>query len=71
LTVHRLYQDKFDRIKAIGAIKHDLDDSQVLAVTHYNPENILKRMNFSIVEEQQDTTSNRPDEANAPSGPVD
>ncbi len=72
LTVHRLYQDKFDKIKAIDAIRDDFTDSQVLAVVHYNPENILKRMNFSIIKEQQDTTSNRPpDEADAPSGPVD
>jgi hypothetical protein len=68
LTVHRLYQNMFDRIKAISSIRNELMDSQVLAATYYNPENILKRMNFE--KEQQDTTSNRPDEANAPSGPV-
>jgi hypothetical protein len=71
LTIHRLYQNDFDRVKAMGAIRDDFTDSQVLAVTHYNPGNILKRMNLSIVKERQDTTSNRPDEANAPSDPLD
>jgi hypothetical protein len=71
MTIHRLYQDRFDRVKAMGAVRDDYADSQVLAVTQYNPENILKRMNFNIIKEQQDTTSSRPDEANTPSDPVE
>jgi hypothetical protein len=71
MTIHRLYQDRFDRVKAISAVRDDYADSQVLAVTQYNPENILKRMNFNIIKEQQDTTSSRPDEANTPTDPVE
>jgi hypothetical protein len=47
ITVHRLNKDQSDKIL------EEFQDAQVLAVVHYNPENIAKRMNFSIIKEQK------------------
>ncbi len=55
ITIHRLYEEQFDRIKALSAIEWEYRDAQSLAAVHYNPENIVSRMNFSVIKEQQDT----------------
>jgi hypothetical protein len=69
LVIHRLFQGQFDRQKAREMVRDDFTDGQVLAMTHYNPENILKRMNFTIVQEQQEKTAS--EEPNKPAPPVD
>jgi hypothetical protein len=69
LTVHLLYQDQFDQVKVISIMRDNLDDSQVLAAVHYNPENILKRTNFKLIRSQQKTAS--PVEPNKPNAPAD
>ncbi len=55
MTVDRLYQEEFDKLKAASAIRPDFIDSQAFATVHYSPENIVKRMNFSTIKQQQDT----------------
>jgi len=71
LTIHQLYQEQFDEVKAGTIISNEFVGSQELAAAHYNPENILKRMNFSLIKEQGDTTGQGDaNEPNAPSGPV-
>ncbi|MBN1393255.1 MAG: hypothetical protein JW947_10700 [Sedimentisphaerales bacterium] len=62
ISVKRLEQDQYDRIKAIQNYKEDFVQSQSLAPVHFNPDNILKRMKFKIVEEQT-----VPQDANKPS----
>ena len=73
LTIHRLYQDQFDKIKASDVMRGVFAEAQVLAATQYGPENILKRMKFELVREQGEAA--RPgapvQEANSPSGPAD
>ena len=64
LTIHRLYQEVFDRVKTVTAVRNDQTDAQAMAVVHYNPKNVLKRMNFSMVREQRGET--RENDANAP-----
>ncbi len=49
LNIERLYRRDYDRIRAQLAYAEDFRRSQVLAAVHYNPENILKRMNFRLV----------------------
>jgi hypothetical protein len=67
LTIHRLYKEQFDRIKAAAIVRDDFASSQALAAAHYSPQNILKRMNFSLAKEPKETTpSGSADEANAP-----
>jgi len=50
LSVKRISQDEYERAKALEAYKEDIVQSQSLAALHFNPENILKRMNFRWAE---------------------
>jgi hypothetical protein len=62
ISVKRLEQEQYDKIKAIQAYKEDFIQSQSLAPVHFNPENILKRMRFRMVKEDKE-----PADVNAPS----
>ncbi|MGD1043447.1 MAG: hypothetical protein ABR913_10370 [Sedimentisphaerales bacterium] len=54
MTIHRLYQEGFDMTKAAEVVRDEFVDSQALAVIHYNPKNIVKRMKFVEIQERQD-----------------
>ncbi|MGA2324563.1 MAG: hypothetical protein ABSG22_12045 [Sedimentisphaerales bacterium] len=54
MTIHRLYQEEFDMAKAAEVVRDEFVDSQALAVIHYNPKNIVKRMKFVEIQERQD-----------------
>ncbi|MGA2172570.1 MAG: hypothetical protein ABSG82_06095 [Sedimentisphaerales bacterium] len=64
LTVHQFYRDWFDKVKARTIFSGGFADSQALVAVHYNPENILKRMNFILVKEQPAAT--KPGDTNEP-----
>jgi hypothetical protein len=61
-SVKRLEQDQYDRIKAVTDYKEDFIESQSLAPVYFNPDNILKRMKFKLVEKEK-----APVDANTPS----
>jgi hypothetical protein len=61
ISVKRIYQDEYDEIKTMQAYKEEVVQSQSLAAVHFNPENILKRMDFRWDEENEQAT-----DANAP-----
>jgi hypothetical protein len=61
ISVKRLYQEDFDKSKATRLFREDYIQSQSLAVIHFNPENILKRMNFMAAGAKEQTA-----DANAP-----
>lgn len=63
ISVKRLDQEQYDKIKALQDYKEDFIQSQSLAPVHFNPENILKRMNFRQVKEGKE-----PADTNTPSG---
>jgi hypothetical protein len=54
MTIHRLYQEGFDMAKAAEVVRDEFIDSQALALVHYNPKNIAKRMKFVEIQERQD-----------------
>ncbi|MFA5252652.1 MAG: hypothetical protein WC454_08735, partial [Phycisphaerae bacterium] len=64
LSVKRLDQEQYDRVKALHDYKEDFIQSQSLAPVHFNPDNILKRMKFKLVEEDKGLA-----DSNAPSEP--
>jgi hypothetical protein len=66
LSLKRLYQDEYERIRPEHIFVKDLTQSQTLAVIHYNPKNILKRMKFRLAKEESE-----PVDANEPTGPED
>jgi len=49
LNIKRLYRQEYDKLRPQLAYAEDFRQSQALAATHYNPENILERMNFRPV----------------------
>ncbi|MHC4388298.1 MAG: hypothetical protein ACYSX1_06800 [Planctomycetota bacterium] len=63
LTVRRLNRDDYKKIKPLQLYRQELTHSQTLAAVHFNPENILKRMNFIPVKEEE------PEDANTPAEP--
>ncbi len=62
ISIKRLEQEQYDKIKAMQLYKEDFVQSQSLAPVHFNPENILKRTNFRLVEEDKE-----PADTNTPS----
>ncbi|MGA1979179.1 MAG: hypothetical protein ABSG99_01245 [Sedimentisphaerales bacterium] len=54
ISVKRLDQEQYDKIKALYNYKEDFIQSQSLAPVHFNPENILKRMRFRQVEKDRE-----------------
>ena len=47
ISVKRVEQTEFERMKAIHVYREDHIQSQSMAAVHFSPENILKRLNFS------------------------
>ncbi len=56
-TIHRLYQEVFDVTKASEVVRDEYADSQALAVSHYSPKNIVTRMKYVQIKEQQDVNA--------------
>jgi hypothetical protein len=67
-TVHQLYQEQYERVKARVVLTNGFADAQGLAAVHYNPGNILKRVKFILVKERQEIPGADANEANVPSG---
>jgi len=64
ISVKQLTQDEYEKIKGWQVYKADIVQSQSMAAVHFNPENILKRMNFRWVREQKKTSdANTPAES--------
>jgi len=56
ISVKRLEQQEYEKIKARQLFTEDYIQSQSLAPVHFNPENILKRMNFRLAGKDQKQT---------------
>jgi len=68
VSVKRLFKEDFDKMKATRLFREDYIQSQSLAVIHFNPENILKRMNFKPARsEEEPVDANTPAESEAAS----
>ena len=52
VSVTRLLQESYEKNKSAQIYKNDIMQSQSLAVVHFKPENILKRMNYKPLLEQ-------------------
>jgi len=58
LSLNRMDTRKYEQSKAGYAYKTELIESQSLAAVHFNPKNILSRMNFQWVEQDEFSDSN-------------
>ena len=61
VSIKRLNQEQYETIKAMRVYREDFVQSQSLAPVHFNPENILKRMNFRLARQDKEGM-----DANAP-----
>jgi hypothetical protein len=53
LTVKRVNQDEYEIFRVMEFFNEDITRMQSAAVVHYNPENILSRMQFKLAQKQQ------------------
>lgn len=51
ISVRRLNQLQYEATKALQGYKEDVVEAQSLAVIHFAPKNIIKRMNFKVINE--------------------
>jgi hypothetical protein len=61
ISVKRLGQEEYEKLKAMRLYREDHIQSQSLTAVHFNPENILKRMDFRQARQDEE-----PEDANAP-----
>ena len=66
ISVEHLDQQQYEATKTVQAYKEDIVDFQSLAAVHFNPENVLNRMNFRWAGIKEETT-----DANAPAVPTE
>jgi len=64
ISVKRITLQEYEKIKAVRLQREDYSQSESLAAVYFNPENILKRMNFRLVK-----TGEEPADANTPARP--
>ena len=68
ISVDRLYQEDFEEMKTTRIFQQEYIQSQSLAAVHFNPGNILERMNFRPARtEEQLADANAPAESEAAS----
>ena len=53
LKINRLWKEDYEDSKSIQLYTQEHVQSQSLAAVHYNPENVLKRMNFEVIQEEE------------------
>jgi hypothetical protein len=56
ISVRRLNQQQYERMKGMLIQREDYVQTQSLAVVHFNPANILKRMNFRTAKPAEEKT---------------
>ncbi|MBA7631960.1 hypothetical protein ES703_39499 [subsurface metagenome] len=61
ILVKRLTQDEYEKLKGLQVYKTEVAQSQSMAAVHFNPDNILKRMNFRRAKEEKEIS-----DANSP-----
>ena len=61
ISVKRLYKEQYDKVKAMQLFTEEHAQAQSLAAVHFNPANILKRMQFRSI-----GADGKPVEPNAP-----
>ncbi len=67
VVINRMPRAEYDKVKIAGAYRDDYIQSQSLAVVHFNPENILKRMKLEFVTSEDGTVdANNPEDSNEP-----
>jgi len=67
LSVKRISLQEYEKIKAMRLQTEDYIQSESMVAVHFNPENILKRMNFKPAKTEESEDANTPEESEAAS----
>jgi hypothetical protein len=68
ISVKRLWKEGYEKVKAERLYREDMIRSQSLAAVHFNPENIIKRVDLKWTRaDEEPTDANTPAESEAAS----
>ena len=66
ISTKRIWKEQYEQMKTQSIFRQESALSQSLAAVHFNPANVLKRMNFKTVETDPDTPdANEPEQSEA------
>ena len=66
LSIKPLYQEDYEKLKVSLLFREEYIESQSLGAVHFDPANIIQRMNFRMAKPQEQTEdANAPDESEA------
>jgi len=67
LSVQRISLEEYEKIKTMRLQREDYIQSESMVAVHFNPENILKRMNFKPANTEESEDANKSEESEAAS----
>lgn len=59
ISEHHLWKENYEQMKALMSYRKDMSDSQSLAMVHFNPANILKRMDFRLAKDKKESSDEK------------
>ena len=65
ISIKRMWKEQYEQMKTMSIFRQENAQSQSLAAVHFNPANVLKRVNFELIETKQETA-----DANEPGQPA-
>jgi len=66
ISVKRIWKEQFQQMKTTNIYRQENAQYQSLAAVHFNPSNILERVNFKLIETREETADvNEPEQAEA------
>lgn len=66
ISIKRIWKEQYDQMKTESLFRQENAQSQALAAIHFNPANVLKRMNFKMIKTRQETAdTNEPEQSEA------
>ena len=66
VSLKQLWKEDYEKSKAPALYRDDLIESQSLAIVHFNPANVLERMNFRSLESKEKTKTTESDTPEEP-----
>ncbi len=63
ISVKPLWKEDYEKLKAIATFSEDHVETQSLALVQFNPQNIIKRMNFKFTDASMEKTIEEPNES--------
>jgi hypothetical protein len=66
ISVKRIWKEQYEQMKTTNIFRQEHAQLQSLAAVHFNPANVLKRVNFTLIETRRETAdANEPGQSAA------